>query len=156
MQSHRRLAVAMALLLPLTLGAGEMMQGHIMANADGLNWAPGPGSLPAGSQVAVLEGNPGAAGPFTLRLRFPANYQIKPHWHPTVEHVSVLTGTLYMGLGETYDEDKAKALTPGGFAAMDMGTRHYAFTKDEGTVIQLHGMGPWGITYVNPKDDPRQ
>ena len=79
-----------------------------------------------------------------------------PHWHPAVEHVTVISGTFYMGMGDKFKEKKAKKLTPGGFAAMEIGSRHYAFTKNEPSIIQLHGMGPWGITYVNPKDDPRK
>lgn len=128
--------------------------GHVMINLDDQAWSAAPGSLPPGARAMVVEGNPGVAGEFTLRLWFPAGYAIQPHFHPADEHVTVISGSFYMGLGETFDESSAKLLTAGGFAMMKAGTTHYAFTKEE-TVVQLHGVGPWGLTYVNPEDDPR-
>lgn len=128
---------------------------HLMLVPEKLIWKDGPASLPNGSKVAVLEGDPANPGPFTLRLQFPANYKVPPHWHPAIEHVTVLSGTFYMGLGESFDESNATRLPVGGFAVMAIGTRHFAFTKQEGATLQLHGIGPWGITYVNPADDPR-
>jgi quercetin dioxygenase-like cupin family protein len=114
---------------------------------------PPPG-LPKGAKVAVLQGDPSAAGVFTMRVMLPAGYRIPPHHHPADENITVLVGELYMGVGETFDEGKAHSLGAGAFGTMPMGMRHYAFTKAE-TVFQLHGMGPWGIIYVNPEDDPR-
>ena len=127
---------------------------HIMLVPTDLTWKDGPTSLPKGVKSAVLEGDPTKAGPFTMQLRLPANYKVPPHWHPAIEHVTVLDGSFYMGLGEMFDESKATKLPTGGFAAMAIGTRHFAFTKEKST-IQLHGIGPWGINYVNPGDDPR-
>jgi quercetin dioxygenase-like cupin family protein len=121
-----------------------------------LTWKDGPVSLPTGARFATIEGNPSEAGPFTMRLQLPPNYKIPPHWHPAIEHVTILSGAFYMGLGERFDEAKAKKLPVGGFAVMAIGTRHFALTKEEGAVIQLHGIGPWGIHYVNPADDPRK
>lgn len=129
---------------------------HIMIKADDLKWGDAPASLPAGSKVALLEGDPSKKGPFTIRVKAPANYSIKPHWHPNVEHISVISGELYMGLGETYDESKAEAIPEEGFAVMQTGTRHFAFTKDKEVTFQLHGIGPWDIHYVNSADDPRK
>ena len=129
---------------------------HIMVMDSDLTWAEGPASLPKGAKFAVLEGNPSQSGEFTMRIEVPANYKIAPHWHPAIEHVTVISGSFYMGLGETFDAAKASKMDVGGFAAMAVGTRHFAFTKDEGAIVQLHGMGPWGITYVNPTDDPRK
>lgn len=127
---------------------------HIMVIPANITWKEGPASLPKGVKSAVVEGDPTKAGPFTMRLSLPANYQIPPHWHPAIEHITVLSGSFYMGLGEVFDEAKATKLPVGGFAVMAIGTRHFAFTKEESTV-QLHGVGPWAINYVNPKDDPR-
>lgn len=127
---------------------------HIMVIPANLTWKEGPASLPKGVKSAVVEGDPTKAGPFTMRLSLPANYKISPHWHPAIEHITVLSGSFYMGLGEVFDEAKATKLPVGGFAVMAIGTRHFAFTKEESTV-QLHGVGPWAINYVNPKDDPR-
>jgi len=120
-----------------------------------LKWGEGLASLPPGTQAAVVEGNPANPGLFTLRLKLPANYKIPAHWHPADEHVTVISGTLYMGMGDTLDESKGKALSAGSFAVMPTKVNHFAFTKGE-TTLQIHGMGPWGITYVNPADDPRK
>jgi hypothetical protein len=135
--------------------AGEHQADHIMLVPADLIWTNGPASLPKGTKSAAVEGDPTKAGPFTMRLKLPANYKVPPHWHPGVEHVTVLSGSFYMGRGEVFDESKARKLPVGGFAVMAIGTRHFAFTKEEAT-IQLHGIGPWGITYVNPADDPRK
>ena len=128
---------------------------HVMLNAMELKWGDGPPALPKGIQMAVLEGDPSKEGMFTLRATVPANYKIPPHWHPTQEHITVLEGTFYMGTGEKFDEAKAMELKPGGFAAMPAKTAHYAFSKDK-CVIQVHAMGPFVLTYINPADDPRK
>jgi hypothetical protein len=126
----------------------------IVATPDAIKWAAAPGSLPAGAKLAVLEGDPAKAGPFTMRLSLPADYRIAPHFHPVTEHVTVIDGTFYVGMGETFDAATASALPTGTFAALEPGVRHFAFTK-VATTIQLHGVGPWALTYVNPADDPR-
>jgi hypothetical protein len=95
------------------------------------------------------------AVPFTFRIKFPANFKVPPHWHPAVERVTVLSGTLHLGRGDTFDEAKAKALPAGSISIMEPKMNHFAWTSEE-TVVQLSGMGPWGITYVNPADDPRK
>jgi quercetin dioxygenase-like cupin family protein len=119
-----------------------------------VKWTDGPPSLPKGAKVSVLEGDPAAPGPFTMRLSVPAGYKIPPHWHPAIEHVTVVSGSLFMGMGETWDESKGHEMPAGSFGYMLAGVRHFAWTKVE-TVVQVHGIGPWGITYVNPSDDPR-
>lgn len=137
-------------------GTGEAAKpNHIMITGTELKWAAGPAALPPGAQMAVLEGDPAQPGLFTMRIKVPANYRIPPHWHPADEHVTVISGSLLMGLGEKFDEKGMTELPPGGFAVMAVGTRHFAMTKKE-TVVQVHAMGPWGINYVNPADDPRQ
>jgi hypothetical protein len=120
-----------------------------------ITWGPSPPSLPAGAQAAVLEGDPAKAGPFTLRIRAPDGYRIPPHSHPGIEHVTVLSGTFRVGMGDKFDASKLTDLPKGTFAALMPGTRHFAQTKGE-TVLQLHGTGPWNIVYVNPADDPRR
>lgn len=119
-----------------------------------LKWTNGPDSLPPNAQMAVLEGDPSKSGPFTIRIKFPAGYKIPPHWHPAVEHVTVLEGTVYMGEGDEFDEAKAKEFGVGSFITMPIKSHHFAGSKTN-SLIQLHGIGPWGITYINPKDDPR-
>ncbi|MCS5711701.1 cupin domain-containing protein [Candidatus Berkiella aquae] len=129
---------------------------HIVITPDEFVWVDGPAGLPSGTKVAILEGDPSKAGPFTLRLKVPANYKIQPHWHPAIEHVTVLDGIFHMGMGDKFDESLGKILPVGSFAVMPIKSHHYAWTGNEAATIQLHGVGPWGITYVNPSDDPRK
>jgi uncharacterized protein (TIGR02246 family) len=119
-----------------------------------ITWRDGPPSLPAGARIAVLEGDPMQPGPFTFRLRFPANYRIPPHTHPVIEHVTVISGSFSIGQGGQWSDAALKRLEPGDFAYMAPNSQHFAQAHSE-TVIQLHSTGPWGITYVNPADDPR-
>lgn len=128
---------------------------HVMVSPADMKWADGPGSLPPGARFAVIEGDPKNPGLFTMRLKLPASYRIPAHWHPADEHVTVISGTFHMGLGDKLDATKGHALGAGSFAVMPAKTNHYAFTNEE-TVIQLHGVGPWGINYVNPAEDPRK
>jgi anti-sigma factor ChrR (cupin superfamily) len=128
--------------------------GHVMVTPNDLKWADVP-SLPPGAKIAVIEGPLTEAGPITFRLKFPAAYKVPPHWHPAVEHVTVISGTLNMGTGDKLDEAKTMALPTGSMAIMQPKTNHFAWTKDE-TIVQVHGIGPWGVTYVNEADDPRK
>lgn len=117
-------------------------------------WTDAPAALPKGAKIAVIYGDPNAPGPFAMRIQVPGGYQLQPHWHPADEHVTVISGEFYMAMGETWDESKGHALPAGSVSNMLTGVRHFAWTKKE-TVIQINAMGPWGITYVNPQDDPR-
>ena len=128
---------------------------HTMVNADQTKWGPAPPALPPGAQMAVLDGDPSQAGvAFTIRAKFPNGYKVPPHWHPTDEHVTVLKGVFMVGLGEKFSEAGAHELREGGYAKMPKEVRHYAWAKGE-TTIQVHGIGPFEVTYVNPADDPR-
>jgi mannose-6-phosphate isomerase-like protein (cupin superfamily) len=127
----------------------------IVAQPEKITWSPAPNALPSGAKLAVLEGNPFEAGPYTMRLQMPGGYRIPPHSHPGVEHVTVVKGTFKVGMGEKFDPAAMMTLPNGTFAALDPGVHHYAEAQGE-TVIQLHGIGPWAINYVNPKDDPRK
>ncbi len=129
---------------------------HVMITPEELVWIDGPDGLPSGAKMVVLEGNPSQPGPFTLRIKIPANYKIPAHWHPAIEHVTVLQGTLFMGDGDKLDESKGKKLSAGSYAVMQVNTHHFAWTGADEAIIQLHGVGPWGITYINPLDDPRK
>lgn len=127
---------------------------HMMVTPDELKWADVP-SLPPGAKAAVIEGPLNEAVPFTFRLKFPAGYQIPAHWHPAIEHVTVISGTFSMGTGDKLEASKTKALAAGSVAIMQPKTNHFAWSKD-GAVVQIHGVGPWAINYVNPADDPRK
>ena len=117
-------------------------------------WKDGPASLPAGAKLALLEGDPTKEGLFVMRLRLPDGYRIPPHWHPKVERITVISGSFNLGMGEKFDRSATREMAAGTFGFWPAGMRHFVWTKGE-TVIQLHGMGPWVITYVNPADDPR-
>ena len=103
----------------------------------------------------VLYGDPAKDGLFAMRLKLPKDYHIPPHTHPKPEIVTVLAGTVRLGMGKTADKSTTQALPAGSFFALPPGMEHFVFF-DEETVIQLNSTGPWGLTYVNPKDDPRQ
>jgi quercetin dioxygenase-like cupin family protein len=120
-----------------------------------LQWRDGPASLPQGAKLVVLEGDPATSGPFTMRLRLPDGYQIPPHYHSGVEHVTVIAGTFNVGMGEKFDRAATKPMVAGTFGYWPPPMRHFAWTQGE-TTLQLHGDGPWTVTYVNKADDPRQ
>jgi quercetin dioxygenase-like cupin family protein len=124
----------------------------VVLTPDQMKWTDGPAVIP-GAKSAVIEGNPREAGPFTMRLFLPAGARIAPHVHSGVEHVSVLYGTFNLGHGEKFDVEKLKSLPAGSFVAMPPGHAHFVQIR-EATVIQLHGLGPWTLTYVDPNDDP--
>jgi hypothetical protein len=128
--------------------------GHIIMNAKELEWSP-VGSMAPGAGIAVIEGDLSKEAPFTFRLRLPADYRLAPHKHPAYERVTVLSGTLYFAHGGEFDPGKTTALEAGGMAIMSPGEPMFGYTKEE-TVIQVHGTGPWGIEYIDPKDDPRK
>lgn len=128
---------------------------HLMLAPNDLKWTDKTPGLPAGGKMAILEGDPNKPGPFTFRFRAPAGFKVMPHSHPGTEHVTVLSGVVHMGMGDAFDKSKAKKLTAGSFAVMPAGGNHFVWVEEE-AIVQIHGVGPWGITYVNPADDPRK
>jgi hypothetical protein len=118
-----------------------------------IKWGPAPPVLAAGAQMAVLAGDPAKTGPVTLRLKMPAGYAIAPHWHPTDERVTVISGNLGLGMGDTLDKKNSKVLKAGGWGVAAANMHHFAWTK-AGAIVQVDLMGPFAITYVNPADDP--
>jgi quercetin dioxygenase-like cupin family protein len=144
--------LAIAALLPLGATADEQ---HAVARADSIEWAAAPPALPKGAQIAVLFGDPAKDGQFVYRLKVPAGYKVPAHMHPNDENVTVLSGTLHIGTGDKLDETKGEALEAGGYVHMPQGMHHYAWFSQD-TIIQLNGVGPTGVTYVNPADDPRK
>lgn len=132
-----------------------MAAGHVVLAPDQLKWGPAPAGLPPGSLMAVLDGDPGKEGPFTLRAKFPAGYKVPPHWHSVAEHITVLSGTFAIGDGDRFDKDAAVKLPGGGYTSMPAKMHHFAYCEGD-TIIQVHGTGPFDITYINPADDPRK
>ena len=121
---------------------------------ENIEWKPGPAAIPPGAKMAVLEGDPTKEGPFVVRFQFPDGYHIPPHTHPKTERVTVISGNLLLATGETLDRTSSKKLPAGSFGYWPAGMKHAGWSEGE-TVIQLHGIGPWQINYVNPADDPR-
>jgi quercetin dioxygenase-like cupin family protein len=128
---------------------------HAIHTPSQIKWADGPASLPAGAQMAVLEGDPAKEGFFTMRVRLPDGYRIPPHTHPKVEHVTVISGTFNFGMGEKFDQSATQSMPAGTFGFWPAGMKHFAWARGE-TVVQLHGIGPWSIEYLDPADDPRK
>jgi hypothetical protein len=128
--------------------------GHLALTPADLKWAEMP-SLPPGCKLAVLAGDPAKAGPFTMRVQFPNGCKLPPHTHPVDEYVTVISGTLHLGVGDRFDPSKAKALPAGSFAMTRAGTKHFGWTEGT-TIVQANAVGPWGISYLNPADDPRK
>jgi hypothetical protein len=121
---------------------------------DQIQYGPAPGFLPPGAELAVLEGNPMAAtGDYTVRLKMPDGYKIAPHWHPKRENVTVISGTLKVGMGDKFDESKMMSFAATSFAYLDPSMHHYAMGSGE-TVVQIHGMSPLKFNYIDPNDDP--
>jgi len=127
---------------------------HSAVQAGALKWSQ-PAAYAPGAQLAVVRGDPTKEGFYVVRLKVPAGYKIQAHTHPNDENVTVLSGTFQIGTGDKLDDKKGEVLKAGGYSFVAKGMTHYAIFPED-TVIQLHGMGPQGITYVNPADDPRK
>ncbi|HXI21415.1 MAG TPA: cupin domain-containing protein [Gemmatimonadales bacterium] len=136
-------------LLPLLLLASPLAAQSAPA------WGPAPSFMAPGAQVAILQGDPGKPGVYTLRLKLPAGYVIAPHFHPTDENVTVISGEFLVGMGDDVDRSKAQRLGPGGFVTAPAQAHHFAVAAED-VIVQVHGMGPFAITYVRASDDPRR
>jgi quercetin dioxygenase-like cupin family protein len=126
----------------------EDVGGITMLTPDQMPWGDFPGR--PGVKLAIIEGNLKEPAPITMRLKFPPNMKLNPHWHSMTEHITVISGTFYFGAGDTLDESKAKSLPPGSAVVNPAKTHHFALTKGEEVVIQIHGIGPWDSNPVPP------
>ena len=125
---------------------------HVTLRSADIQWKP----LRPGAEIAVVSGDPAKAGaPFVMRMRYQGVVRVPPHWHPTDEHITVLSGTFVVGMGERVDETAGTELAAGGYAWVPAKMPHYAWSKGD-TVVQVHGIGPFAINYVNPADDPNK
>jgi anti-sigma factor ChrR (cupin superfamily) len=122
-------------------------------NASAMKWGPVPNVLPPGAQITVVSGDPFKDGLYVIRLKMPSGYKIPAHNHPTTEYVTVVSGKFNIGMGDKLDPKKGILLSSGGFAEAPAKMNHYAWTTGE-TIVQVHGQGPFAITYVDPADDP--
>jgi len=128
---------------------------HIVVPANKVQWGPAPPVLPAGAQLAVLEGNPAEKGPIVMRLKLPGNYNIPPHWHSMAERITVLSGSFHIGDGDKLDRQASQTLEPGGFLSLPAKMHHFAWTSAP-TVVQINLEGPFDLVYINPADNPQK
>ena len=150
-------------LTALTLGAAifgatplqAAEQHHTVVPADSVKWGPAPPSLPPGAQAAVLMGSPAKEGPFVIRLKFPAGFVVPPHRHSKDEFVTVMAGKFAVGSGEKLDREALNPLPPASFVHLPAGMPHFAWAEVE-SVVQINGVGPFDVNYIDPKDDPRK
>ena len=147
------LAAITAISVPTAIA--ETSAEHKIVQSQDIQWKPTGDALPAGAQRAVLLGDPSKEGLFVSRLKAPKGYRIPPHTHPNQEVTTVISGMIKLGMGETADPAKAKSLPAGTLYALPPGMAHFV-QFEEDTIIQVSTNGPWGINYINPKDDPRQ
>lgn len=131
-----------------------MAEMQVVSGMAAVKWGPGNSAFPPGAQMAVMTGDPAGTGFVSIRAKMPAGYKVPPHFHPTDEHVTVLSGTMSFGMGDTMDAKSAKRVDRGGYFVAQANMHHYAMAKTA-SVIQIDFNGPFGITYVNPSDDPR-
>ena len=134
--------------------AADAVPPHVVVTPKAIKWVP---FIPGGPGVkaAVIAGDPEKPGPFVLRIKSPAGAKVPPHWHPGDEHITVLSGTFAIGMGDTFDAKKLTALPPGSYALVPREQHHFGQSRTA-TVLQVHGMGPFQLNFVNPADDLRK
>jgi quercetin dioxygenase-like cupin family protein len=148
----RKTKLAVAFLFAAIPFAAPAMD--FLAAPDAVKWGAAPPALPPGAQLSVLSGDPSKEGPYVLPARLPVGYTVPPHTHPSDENVTVISGAFHVAMGDKLDKTKGDALKPGGFFRAEKGMQHYAWATAR-TIIQIHGIGPFAINYVNSGDDPR-
>ena len=163
-RAHYGAVAAGALLLTLpgslrqepTNPAAAVVKAPILVRAEEMRWEACSAAIPRGPKCATLEGDRTVANmPFTYRLKIPDGYHIPAHVHPADAHLTVIAGTLNIGFGDTLDVKATKPMPAGSFIVIPRGAHHFYWTRGE-TIVQSHGIGPWGVAYVNPADDPRK
>jgi quercetin dioxygenase-like cupin family protein len=144
----------------LTALAGSALAQDVMkpmaVAPEALTWKDNP-ALPPGAQTAVVFGDPTKAGEiFVQRIKLPPNWRVPAHTHPYTGYETVISGGIYVGEGDKFDPQKGDLHKAGSFSIMPAKHAHYAWTTNEGVVLQLQAVGPGGIDYINPADDPRK
>lgn len=160
----KTVSLAVLLALPLQfLGASALAQNaapaapatgstHVALQSADIKWGEAPPAFERGAQFAVLSGDPGKPGPFVIRLKAPAGYKVANHWHPTDEQVTLLDGDATLQMN---DGAQKKTFSRGAFVLLPAQMHHAVATKG-GMTVQVSAMGPFELTYVDPKDDPRK
>lgn len=155
----RRILTGVAVALILMVGAAVAEEAtapsEIVVTGAELEWGEPPAVFERGASFTVVSGDPSKTGIFVVRLKMPAGYKVAAHWHPTDEHVTVLSGTFAIGIGNSFDKAAMKELPDGGYVYFPAECPHYVMAATE-TTIQIEGPGPFALTYFNPADDPRR
>jgi hypothetical protein len=151
--AERAMIKSTTILAAMLLTCAAARANGMPANATDLKWGPAPAVFPPGAQIAVVSGDPFKDGLYVVRLKMPAKYQIPAHNHPTTEYVTVISGNFHLGMGDKLDVNRGVELRTGGFGEAPPKMNHFAWTTSD-TIVQVHGQGPFAITYVNPADDP--
>jgi quercetin dioxygenase-like cupin family protein len=156
---NRALGISVAVIMGLSsasfaLHAQDETGMTLIPSGTAIHWAPAPPSLPKGTQLVVINGDPAKTGPFVLRVKFPPNTVVAPHTHATAENLTVLTGTLYHGMGQTLQKAQGKKMTSGGFVYLPPDMPHSVWTTGAESIVQVTGTGPFALKYVNAADDP--
>jgi mannose-6-phosphate isomerase-like protein (cupin superfamily) len=149
------ISTAIAATVLMTVATGATAQAKKEGASKRLAWGPALDGFPKGAKMAIQKGDPTKSGEFVIRLLLPAGYKIPPHWHPTDEHVRIVSGQLLVGMGDTLDASKTKKLAPGDTGTIPAKMHHFAIMP-VATELTVRAEGPFAITYVNPADDPRK
>ena len=119
-----------------------------------IDWKSFP-AFPPGARLAVLVGEPNQTGPYVIRVKMPSGGKMMAHRHPEDRIYTIISGVFYIGLGDQFDGDKVTAYPPGSVIVLPGDTAHFHWAKSGEYVTQVTAVGPLGLEYVNPKDDPR-
>jgi quercetin dioxygenase-like cupin family protein len=122
---------------------------HIL-QPSAMQWKTVPG-YPPGYRRAMLEGETDQPVPITYRVRLPDGFRFAPHIHPWDEHVTVLEGKWHLGIGKTFDLAKMTTLEAGSFVIIPAGVPHFVLAEGQ-TIIQVHGLGPLGMKFVQSEE----
>ena len=150
-QNMKRRLFGLALLGLAGSGLGQDMK---IAKVEDLVWKEHP--VFKGAQTVILAGDPMKAEMIVQRTKFPPHYRVPPHTHPYTEVVTVLSGNYWNSFGQSFDKSKGVELPPGGVFVLPAGHAHYTWTEDTEVIVQVSFIGPGGVTFINPADDPRQ
>lgn len=126
---------------------------HVIRSED-VVWKPFP-AFPTLARLAVLVGDPAKAGPYVIRVRLPGNVRMMPHRHLEDRIYTVISGVFYVGVGDTFDETRLTAHAPGSVVVLPAGTSHFHWARSGEYITQISAIGPLGLEYVDPVDDPR-
>ena len=155
MKSRTKTLVSVALGLGGVIAIPVLAAEYTSVMPADIKWADAP-SIGPGAKTAVIHGDPKSSGPFVMRLKVPPKSTIRVHTHPADENVTILSGTLYFAASDKFDPKAAKPYGPGSYVSIGKGKPMFAYTTDTEVVAQLHGTGPWGITYVEPDSSAKK